>query len=227
MSDSKQPQSQALRIDDQFIAEYLQENPHFFDAHPELLSHMRVRHQQQGSVSLVERQQLVLREKVAALEEEITTLMANARRNEFIFECYSELYQQLLNCTSLDDLEQALHHTFIGQLGLVDMSLKLFVPTALEHLAFNADTHKHLVGKRFDRAPVYFGRLPADEQKLVFRANAQPVESVALLLLGENTKYGLLALGSRDASHFEPNMDHLLISQLQALLTQVLPRLVA
>lgn len=94
-------------------------------------------------------------------------------------------------------------------------------------MAFNADTHKHLVGKRFDRAPVYFGRLPADEQKLVFRANAQPVESVALLLLGENTKYGLLALGSRDASHFEPNMDHLLISQLQALLTQVLPRLVA
>lgn len=224
-----------LRLDDQVIAEYLLENPSFFDHHPDLLAAMQVRHDAKGAVSLVERQQQVLRDKIASLEEEITALMGNARRNERIFQSYSTLYQQLLRCTDIQQVEQALVATFVDDLGLTAHSLKLFVPTSHAHLAFDADTHKQLLRKRFDSAMVYFGRLPEDEQKLVFQdaKSAPGIESVALLLVEKDQseqqtsrELALLALGSQDPAHFEPNMDHLLISQLQAVLSYILPPLV-
>lgn len=228
-----------MRLDDRAIAEYLRENPNFFEQHPELLAALRVRHEAKGAVSLVERQQQVLREKIAHLEEEITALMGNARRNERIFQSYSTLYQALLQCTDIQQVEAALLATFVNDLGLTAHSLKLFVPTPHKHLAFDADTHKQLLRKRFGNAVVYFGRLPEAEHKLLFPSNeaVAQIESVALLLLEQDImtaddtsshgrQFALLALGSHDPAHFEPNMDHLLISQLQALLSHVLPPLV-
>lgn len=229
MSDlGKQLSTQGLRLDDQVIAEYLQENPDFFERYPELLADMQVRHHRQGAVSLVERQQQVLRDKIHNLEEEITALMANAHRNERLFKSYSALYVEVLACKNLNELEQCLKQAFLHELGLSQFSLKLFVPTSQAHLAFDADTHKQMLAKRLTQAPVYFGRLPAEELQRLFndKQRTQAVESVALLLLADDTKYGLVALGSDDASHFEPNMDSLLISQLQALLSWVIPSLV-
>lgn len=228
-------QDTSLRLDDRAIAEYLAENPNFFDQYPELLSALKVRHDAHGAVSLVERQQQVLRDKIVSLEEEITALMGNARRNERIFQSYSDLYQRLLSCRDIHDVEQALHATFVTDLDLVAHSLKLFVPTRHQQLAFDADTHKQLLRKRFGNAMVYFGRVPEAERRVLFGQTdaSTNIESVALLLLEDRSgegqsarQFALLALGSQDPAHFEPNMDHLLISQLQALLSHTLPPLV-
>lgn len=217
-----------LRLDDQAIAEYLQENPDFFERHPALLTQMSIRHEAQGSISLIERQQKILREQIGVLQEEITTLMANARRNERIFHGYSELYMKLLRCGSIGEVEAALELCFLEQLNLAQLSLKLFAPLSghASRLQFSADTHKQLLSKRFTTEPVYLGRITQDEHRLLFAdAPAENIESVALLLLGGDDKLGILALGSHDPSHFEPSMDYLLISQLQALLSSILPDL--
>lgn len=221
-----------LRLDDQAIAEYLQENPDFFERHPALLGQMRIRHEEQGSISLIERQQRVLREQIGALEEEITTLMTNARHNEQIFHRYSELYMQLLRCRSIDEVETVLRVCFIDQLQMAQLGLKLFASlpeNTVSHIHFSADTHKQLLSKRFINEPVYLGRVTQDELQLLFAdaTSGDQIESVALLSLGEEGKLGILALGSHDPSHFEPSMDYLLISQLQALLSSILPELVS
>lgn len=218
-----------LRLDDQAIAEYLQENPDFFERHPALLGQMRIRHEELGSISLIERQQRVLRQQIGALEKEITTLMTNARHNERIFHHYSELYMQLLRCRSIDAVEQALRVCFIDHLQMAQLALKLspsLSGDSLSDLHFSADTHKQLLNKRFINEPVYLGRVTQDELKLLFKNSAEQIESVAMLSLGEAGKLGILALGSHDPSHFEPSMDYLLISQLQALLSSILPDLV-
>lgn len=214
------------RLDDQVIAEYLRENPDFFQRQPSLLADLRLPHEAQGAVSLVERQQHMLRDQIELLREEITELMANARRNERIFRGYSALYTKLLRCGSLMEVSAALHDTFVNELSLPELTLKFFhddhrVPDSYR---FSADTHKQLLSKRFTDEPVYFGRITQDELKLLFPG--KPVQSVALMLLGRDPKVGLLALGSHDPSHFDPNMDYLLISQLQALLSVILPSLV-
>jgi len=220
-----QEAKQQQRMDDSIIAEYLQENPDFFDRHPALLQQLKVKHATHGAVSLVERQQEVLRARIRGLEDEITELMVNARRNEDIFKHYSALYERLLQCTSLAEVADSLRSTFAEQLQLPALTLKFFdSPLDLpEQFTFAADTHKQLLSKRFNEDTMYLGRLTSDEQRLLFPAEA--IESVALLLLGERGELGMLAIGSHDASHFEPAMDKLLVSQLQALLSSILPPL--
>lgn len=220
---SKEEPLTAERLDDQVIAEYLQENPDFFDRHSALLGQLNLNHQQAGSVSLVERQQRMLRNKVAQLEEEITELMGNARRNEMIFRGYSALYIDVLQCKTLHELLSCLQKTFTEQLALPELSLKLFDNNVAlpDSCRFAADTHKQLLSKRFADTSIYLGRLTQEEQRLLFPD--KPVESVALVLLGRNQELGMLAFGSADPSHFDPDMDFLLISQLQALLSMVLP----
>ncbi|MDT7525983.1 MULTISPECIES: DUF484 family protein [Idiomarinaceae] len=212
-------------VDDTLIAEYLAENPDFFERHPQLLQHMRLRHEQQGTVSLVERQQQVLRQRVGQLEDDITELMITAKRNEQLFNIYSELYIALLDCHSLADIMNCLQATFAEQLNMPAVSLKFFAsPLPLpEQFTFIADTHKQLLSKRFNDTNLYLGRLTESEQRLLFPEQA--IASVALLLLGEQGELGMLAIGNQDASHFQPTMDAVLINQLRHLLSKLLPPL--
>ena len=221
---STEPEKQAMqRIDDSLIREYLIENPDFFMNNDDLLTHLRFRHEERGAVSLVERQQQKLRSKVKELEEEITELMVNARRNEEIFTAYSQLYVRLLDCRTLPQVLDELQLTFETQLNMPALSLKFFnSPIELEEqYTFASDTHKQLLSKRFSDDPIYLGRLTEQEHKLLFRDES--VASVALLLLGKEGDIGMLAVGSAKAGHFEPAMDKLLITQLQALLSALLP----
>ncbi|MBY6064613.1 DUF484 domain-containing protein [Pseudidiomarina sediminum] len=212
-------------VDDSLIAAYLEENPDFFDRHPQLLQHLSVRHQSKGAVSLVERQQQVLRQRVQQLEEEITELMVTARRNEELFRYFSELYVKLLQSRSIDEVMDSLQLTFSEQLQMPALTLKFFdSPLDLEaQFTFAADTHKQLLSKRFQEDSIYLGRLTRDEQRLLFQD--ENIGSVVLLLLGEQGELGMLAIGNHDAGHFEPAMDTLLVKQLQVLLSLILPPL--
>ncbi|MDN7124716.1 DUF484 family protein [Pseudidiomarina terrestris] len=225
MSTEAKKQAQQTRVDDTLIAAYLEENPDFFDRHPELLQQLSVRHQTKGAVSLVERQQQVLRQRVQHLEEEITELMVTARRNEELFRYFSELYLKLLQSQSIEEVMDSLQQTFSEQLQMPALTLKFFdSPLELEtQFTFAADTHKQLLSKRFRDDSIYLGRLTTDEQKLLFPDES--IASVVLLLLGDKGELGMLAIGNHDAGHFEPAMDTLLVKQLQVLLSQILPPL--
>ena len=214
-----------LVVDDSLIVQYLEENPDFFEHHPQLLKQLSLRHQERGAVSLVERQQQVLRQRIMQLEEEITELMVTARHNEALFRAYSDLYVTLLACNDLAGVMDALQDTFATQLNMPALSLKFFdSPIELdEQFTFAADTHKKLLSKRFHQANVYLGRLTEDEKKLLFPH--ETIASVALILLGDKGELGMLAIGNHDAGHFEPAMDTLLVRQLQALLSKILPPL--
>lgn len=213
------------RIDDTLIREYLIENPEFFVRNDDLLTQLQFRHQEKGTVSLVERQQQKLRDQVKALQEEITELLVNARRNEEIFSAYSELYVRLLRCESISQVLDELQLTFEQQLNMPALSLKFFnnSNSLTEQYRFSSETHKQLLSKRFNEGPIYLGRLTEQEHNLLF--DDEGVASVALLLLGNSGEIGMLAVGSAQPGHFEPAMDKLLINQLQALLTALLPTL--
>lgn len=231
MSNKEEQLAQELdttALDAELVADYLRANPDFFEHFPNVLQRLSLKHQQDGSVSLIERQQRVLRDKITALEDEITALMGQAQRNEQIFRGYSELYCQLFKCESLADVEACLQATFREQLGLPELALKFFdSPVDLpEQFTFTADTHIQLLSRRFENGSVYLGRLTAEELKLLFREEQQ-IKSAALVLLGERGELGMLAVGSRDPLHFDPTMDFLLITQLQHLLSVLLPRLIA
>ena len=74
MNEQNPMQADELPLTDELVARYLEDNPEFFARNPQLVTGLRLPDNQRGTVSLVERQQQQLRQKVHGLEEEITHL---------------------------------------------------------------------------------------------------------------------------------------------------------
>ena len=201
------------------VRDYLIAHPEFFNQYPHLLEKLSIPHEQKGSVSLVERQSDQLRKKVRHLTHKLSQLISIAKQNEEIYRVYADLNLRLLQCRYFSDVQDTLEDVMKTQLKLSAVTLKSFGgANALPEIQ-----RKLFIEKRFKSDSFFFGRLSQHERQLLFAG--EPAESVALMLIGEKGELGILAVGSKDASHFNPEMDTLLITQLQQFLNILLPNL--
>lgn len=199
-------------FDELIIREYLLDNPDFFNRYPELLLAMRLPHTERGAISLVERRQEMLRQRVTLLEEEITSLLTMAARNEKIYLFNTELSFKLLNCADLislkevlaDNLKQQFNFSHVRLINVLDVDIEM----------------KAIWEQRLCKGH-YFGRLTQQEAKRLFGAE---VGSVALVKLAEDIPV-IFAIASQDATHFHPDMDNMLLEQLRRLLAYMLAKL--
>jgi uncharacterized protein YigA (DUF484 family) len=198
------------------VADYLQQHPDFFQHYPELLPLLRLPHQQRGTVSLVERQLELQREKIHLLQEDITRLMSVARQNEHIFLALNALHIAVHQAKSLTDIQQALQ-AFADTMPQVKYCRLL----GLEQTAADLSPYQLLLNRRLQQQSVYLGRLNKEEQHDIFPAK---VHSVALLRIDQQDKpLAILAFGSELDDHFQPEMDVLFLRHLVTLLALVLP----
>src|ERR1700733_11464502 len=87
----------AVDTEEESIASYLQRNPEFFERHQGVLARLKLPHARGGStISLVERQIEVLRDKQAALEGKLAELVRVARANDAIAERLHRFTRRLL-----------------------------------------------------------------------------------------------------------------------------------
>ncbi len=210
-----QPDDYSLSAEE--VSEYLLTNPDFFTKHPEVTEKLVIPHTQKGSVSLVEIQGELLRKKTRQLNYKLNQLVTIAKQNEKIYRVYTDLNVQLLRCKSVAEVQYTLEDVLQERLQLSCAVIKSFKgPHAIPELQQRLFTEK-----RFQSETFFFGRLSQHERQLLF--GDQAAESVALMLLGDNKDLGILAIGSADASHFTPDMDTLLLQQLQQVLNIILP----
>lgn len=197
------------------VYDYLQDHPEFFQQYPQLLAGLRLPHQQRGSVSLVERQLEMQREKIAALEDDITRLMSVARQNEQLFLAFNQLQAQLYQAKSLNDARLSLQQFTASMPSVQECQLLCFSDSA------QTDPFQLLLNRRLNQQGIYLGRLNKEEQQGLFADN---IHSVALVLIRSNDQpQALLAFGSEQDDHFQPSMDKLFISHLATILSQLLP----
>ena len=214
-------QSAELILSDDIVVSYLQVNPEIFSRHPELLTSLRLADHQRGTVSLVERQQQQLRQKIHGLEDEITQLMSIANNNEQLFTLYSDLYLRLLDCTSAGELLDCLYQATTELLSLSSLKLWIANPVEIEHHSLITNDCGGIIQNRLTKDDYYFGRLQKSEQELVFSEATEG--SVVLVKLEHHNKVlGFLAISSKDAEHFDPRMDTLLLSQFKKLIAKLL-----
>ena len=206
-------------ISEEQVSDYLLRHPQFFTQHLNLLERIVIPHAQNGTVSLVELQSEQLRKKVRLLNHKLGQLISIAKQNEQIYRIYADLNLRILKCNDVSDLQFTLEEVLQDQLRLSSVALK---PFSGAH-AFPEIQRRLFVEKRFKKEQFFFGRLSEHERKLL--VTDQETQSVALLLLGDNGELGILAIGSKDAEHFHPDMDTLLITQLQQFLSILLPKL--
>ncbi len=216
-----------LPLTDELVCTYLQDNPNFFNNNTHLLSSIKIADNRRGTVSLIERQQEQLRNKVQGLEDEITQLMSIANQNEQLFKHYSDLYLQLIDCESTTELLDCLHQAMTKLLSLSDF--KLWLPSTLinssHHSLVDGDCSE-IMKTRFVNSDYYFGRLQKSEQTLIFSKNN--IGSVVLVKLIHDSKIlGFIAISSEDTHHFDPRMDTLLLSQFKKLVAKLLQQKLA
>ena len=220
---SEQPKMNTddLPLTDDLVSAYLHDNPEFFSRNNGLMTSLRLQDTQRGTISLVERQQQQLRQKVHNLEDEITQLMSVASQNESLFMLYSDLYLRLLDCQSARELLDCLVQTTTELLSLSAFKLWLVKPVDVEHDSLSNNDCLGVMQNRLSNSDYYFGRLQQSEQELIFSHNF--TGSVVLVKLTHDDKeLGFLAISSDDAHHFDPRMDTLLLSQFKRLVAKLL-----
>lgn len=214
--------SEMALLNDELVTTYLQDNPAFFSNNPQLLSSLKFNDSKRGVVSLVERQQQIQRQKIHALEEEITELLTVANYNENLFNVYNELYLNLIDCEQLSDFLDVINLTTTSLLNL--QSFKLFLVNneqRIDHHNVVKGDCQTVIEKRLSDSDYYFGRLQQQEQLQIFKH--EEVGSVVLIKLQDKDAcIGFLAISSSDAEHFQPSMDILLLNQFRTIVAKLL-----
>jgi len=195
-------------LSEQDVIAFLQADPDFFVRNNDLVDSLPISHGAQGSVSLVTLRLERQRQRIADLELQLQQLVAIAADNDKLFRIYADIYTALFNCTSVMQMQRILVTQIQSQLPL----------------AISAGQLVRIRQKQFAGGDHYFGPVAGVDKALLFGQDAL-VNSVALMALGERGEYGLLAIGSANADHYQAGMDNLLLGQLCRIISTLLPQL--
>ena len=216
-----------LQADD--IAHYLARHQDFFEHHPQLLSQMQLPHPHDGqAISLVERQSLMLRERVKSLESRVAEMVRHGQENDAISEKLTSWVRSLLS----ESDEGALPATLIVELERI-----FEVPFAALRLWDVKPAHASLdCAQTVESDTITFAnsmRVPFCGSNVGFEAASWlgpdgVVKSIALLPLrvGAHTEtFGMLVMGSPDAERFHSSKGTAFLERIGELASAALARL--
>ncbi|HKT72371.1 MAG TPA: DUF484 family protein [Steroidobacteraceae bacterium] len=219
----------AVANEEESIAAYLQHHPDFFERHHALLARLRLPHARGGStISLVERQIEVLREKHASLENKLAELVRVARANDTIADKLHLFTRRLLSARdradAIEKLESSLRvdfdafHSVLVLIGeYPDLAPQRFVRTVSAD-----DPSLKSFETLFSSGKPRCGQARDSQREFLFGGDANDIGSVALVPLGEKGNRGLLALGSTDRDRFHPGMSTEFLARMADLITDAL-----
>jgi len=219
----------AMETEEESIALYLQRNPDFFERHQAVLTRLRLPHARGGStISLVERQIEVLREKHAALEGKLAELVRVARGNDAIADKLHRFTRRLLRAGSrteaITQVEASLREdfdAFHSVLLLIGAQVDL-APQRFVHAVQADNPSLKSFESLFTSGKPRCGQARDSQREFLFGSDAKDIGSVALVPLGEKGSLGLLALGSTDRDRFHPGMSTEFLARMAELIADSL-----
>jgi uncharacterized protein len=222
-------------LNDSNVADYLQTYPDFFERNSPLLTKLRLPHLRDGgtTVSLVERQVEVLRERNQSLERKLKELVDVARANDALADRIHRLSQRLIRAHGLLETINAIETSLREDFDAMHSVLVLFLeqarslePEAGRFLragdAADADikTFESLLQSGKPRC----GQVRDVQRDFLFGKDSIEIGSVALTPLGPKGELGILAIGASDAERFHPAMSTEFLSRIGELVTYALMR---
>jgi len=215
----------AAGSEEESIAGYLQRNPEFFERHPGVLVRLRLPHARGGStISLVERQIEVLRDKLAALESRLAELVRVARANDAISERLHRFTRRLLRpaprAAAIARIEAGLREdfdAFHSALVLIGSEADPDAPRFVRTVPADDPNLKSFDSLLTSGKP-RCGQARDSQREFLFGPEGLQLGSVALVPLGEKGALGLLALGSADRERFHPGMSTEFLARLAELI---------
>ncbi|MCG2585877.1 DUF484 family protein [Massilia sp. TS11] len=197
-------------VDSALIAQYLADNPHFFEEHAALLGQIKLSSPLTGrAVSLQERQMEVMRDKYKALELHMAELIRTANENAAIATKFQAWTAALLRARLAADLPAVLVEQLASQFHVPQVGLRLWdLGPDHQDAWYTQDVSEDARLFAASLATPYCG--PNKEfEALRWLADAAAVQSTAILPLRDAAgarPFGLLLLGSPDAQRFTAQM---------------------
>lgn len=205
------------------VADYLASHPDFFDQHAWLLEKLYVPHQRGTTVSLVERQTSLLRERNQLLHGHLSELIEIARHNDVQFDKTKRMVLSLLEAQTLDDvaiaIEESLCQDFYGD----DARLILFSDVAFDvnSLRILSKADCSIVQPLIETSLPSCGQLSEAMNRFLFQENAARIQSAAVVPLIKGETLGLLAIGSFDPDYFQSSQGTLFLSYVGEVLSRI------
>ncbi len=189
------------------VAQYLQNNPRFFEEHAETLAQINLPHPHGGrTISLSERQLLALREKNKELEKRLGEMLAFAQDNDALQHKVHQFVVALFAARDLASLQEMIPRLLREIFSIPHTVLHLWQtdPPSAEVLAF-ADAQQQ---------PVCLHHA-AHDTATWFGEQAAQLHSYAFLPLRTgNETVGLLVLASEDKQRFYPEMGTVFLQRI-------------
>ena len=210
------------------IADYLRDNPDFFERHRTLLEELVIPHSCGGAVSLVEYQVSVLRDQVREMRRRMQMLAENARDNETLSRRLHQLTLVLIECTRLDEALSNLYQAMCEDFEADFVAVRLFGDAAavsdrgLGEFAGKDSAERALFAQVLASSKPICGHFKDSQLEILFPEHGSEVGSGALMPLAQSTGFGVLAIGSRDPRRFHPGMGTMFLRQLGELVSRVL-----
>lgn len=209
------------------VADFLRQNPGFFEQNVELLLNIQIPHPHGGrAVSIGERQLVAVREKTRLLEEKLRELIGFGEENDALSEKVHRLACRLLEAGSLDAALDTAYLDLLDHFAVPHVAVRLWNvaehdPEAREFGEVAAEMREFVA----QMSAPYCGGHAVYESQSWFGESAPHLRSFALVALrhGEHC-LGVLALASEDAERFYPEMGTLYLSRIGDLLAHSLWR---
>jgi uncharacterized protein YigA (DUF484 family) len=222
-------------LGDAEVAQYLQTYPDFFERNGLLLTKLRLPHLREpgATVSLVERQVEVLRERNQALERKLKELVDVARANDLLADRIHRLSQRLIRTHGLlatvNAIETSLREDFEAMHSVLVLFLeeaRTLEPQATNFLrAANAGSAEL---KSFESllqsGKPRCGQIRDTQRDYLFGKDTIEIGSVALTPVGPKGSLGILAIGASDVDRFHPTMSTEFLSRIGELVAYALTR---
>lgn len=224
MTEPNQPHNDEL--DAAQVADYLRRNPAFFAEHEELLTDLIIPHQRGQSVSLVERQVKLLRERNIDVRNRLNQLMDTARENDRLFDKSRRLILGLLEAQSLEQVVASLEDSLRNDFQVPFVSLILFTE-ADRYSNAHCVTHstaRDAIGHLLDSNKPVAGALRPAELAFLFGEQSKEVASTAVAPIRHEGLHGVLALGSSDPNQYRSATGTLFLGYVADALARLLLR---
>jgi uncharacterized protein YigA (DUF484 family) len=221
-----------LPLTEEDVANYLRQQPDFFVDKPSLLADLTLPHQSGDAISLVERQVSILRDRNMDMRHRLTALIDNARTNDKLFEKTKRLILSLLEAQDINDLIDALMHSFTNDFEIPYTVLLLFsekineadLSTKSNVMIAPFSESQQVLGTIISNNQTVCGQLDTGEQQFIFQDNAGDIGSTAITPLASAQPFGILAIGNSDPDYYRSSMNTLFLSYIGEVVSRLLPQ---
>jgi uncharacterized protein YigA (DUF484 family) len=214
------------------IAQFLAQHPDFFEQHPELLAGLNVPHPQNGhAISLVERQSMILRNRITALEARIAEMARHGEENDVIADKLVHWSRALLLEADPAQLPDTMLRELLATFNVPHGALRLWdVQPQYRELACAQEVSEDVKRLASSMVAPFCGSNVGFEAADWMKASEGTIQSLAMLPLRIGAKpaaFGLLVLGSPDKDRFHITMGTAFLTRIAELASAALTRLAA